>query len=350
MTPANDLTIREMVAPGTPLRGAIGLIVQQNTGALIVLGTNSIVEGLSSGGFRFADAEFTPQRLAELAKMDGAILLDEKAHHIVAANVQLNPDIDVATYETGMRQRTAERVARQTGHAVIAVSEGRDSATIYVGDARFELQDATSLLAEANQSLLSLERFRRQLAESEDHLTHTEVAGTTLVRDVVRLLQRAALVARLGTDLDRYAVQLGEEGQLLRLQVADLVWGVDRLSELVFRDYSSSRAKSPRQLQALKDLALGDLDDLAQVASAADLGPMDAAVHPQGVRALDGVPRLPDGVTGALLDHFDGLSGLLRASVSEFEQIEGIGRSRARQLRRYFDRMLDISPHMIDED
>lgn len=350
MAGGNDFGILRQVAPGTPLRDAINLIVQQESGALIVFGSGPQVESLSSRGFRLTDAEFSPQRLAELAKMDGAIILTEAADHILAANVQLNPNPDIATHETGMRHRTAERMARQTGHAVIAVSEGRESATVYVGDTRYELQSTTSLLGQANQSMLTLERFRRQLTESENHLTSTEVAGTTLARDVVRLFQKAVLVLRLGADLDRLAVELGEEGQLLRLQIADVLWGVDRLLEMVYRDYSGSRAKAPRQLKALKALVVADLDDLGVVANAADLGPMDSVIRPRGRRALDGMPRLPEGVSSALLSRFDGLEEMLRADVSDFEKIEGIGRSRARQLRRYFDRLLDLSPHLVEDD
>ena len=346
----NDFGFLENVAPGTPLRDAIGLIIQQDTGALIVLGANSSVDGLASGGFRLPETEFSAQRLAELAKMDGAILLNSDASRIVAANVQLNPDPALATVETGMRHRTADRVARETGSAVIAVSEGRELATVYIGESRYELQDATSLLAEANQALLSLERFRRQLTEAERTLTRTEVAGTTVVRDVVRVLQRGALVLALGRDLDRLAVQLGAEGQLVRLQVADLVWDVDRTMELVYRDYSGSRAKRPKPLRAIQELAITDLDDLTAVGSAADLGSVDTSVTPRGLRAPDGVPRLPDAVQSALMSRFSRFRDLVGATAADFERIEGIGRSRARQLERYFQRLADLTPHLDDDD
>ncbi len=346
----NDFSVLRRLAPGTPLRDGINLIVQQESGALIVLGGGPQVESLGSGGFRLTDGDFSPQRLAELAKMDGAILLTEEADQILGANIQLNPNPDLRTYETGMRHRTAERMAHQTGEAVIAVSEGRDSATVYIGDSRYELRTVTSLLAEANQSMLTLERFRRQLTESESHLTRTEVAGTTVVRDVARLFQRAVLVLHLGSDLDRLAVELGKDGQLLRLQIADLLWGVDRLLELVYRDYSGSRARVPKPLKALEALVVSDLDDLGKVSTAADLGSMDSAIVPRGLRALDGMPRLPEAVSSALLARFRGFEEMLRADVGDFEKIDGVGRSRARQLRRYFERMLDLSSHLIEDD
>ncbi len=346
-----DFKILRQVAPGTELREAIELIIRQDTGALIVLGGGAQIDSLSSGGFGLERARFTPQRLAELAKMDGAIILDGEAEHILKANVQLNPDPAIETAETGMRNRTAERVALQTEHPVISVSEGRESATVYTVNGRYELQSPTVVLAQANQSVQSLERLRRRLEEAVERLSRAEATGSVQVHDVIAPLQRAALVRRLGRDLDIYAVELGDEGQLLRLQISELVSGADHLIDLVYRDYSGSRAKRPDALRELGRLPLSDLADLNTVASVLDLGSLDAHVRPRGKRVLDGVPRLPDSVETALLDHFDSLEAMLAADEAELAKVEGVGRARARQLRRYFDRMLDLTHHLaIEED
>ena len=63
-----------LVAPGTQLREGLDRILQARMGALIVVGDGPEVLSVCSGGF-LLDAEFTPQRLSELAKMDGAIIL-----------------------------------------------------------------------------------------------------------------------------------------------------------------------------------------------------------------------------------------------------------------------------------
>src|ERR1700745_3576959 len=99
------------VAPGRPLREGLDRILQANMGALIVVGDGPEVLAICSGGF-LLDAPFSPQRLSELAKMDGAIILDSRAQHLSRANVPLVPDPSVPTNETGTRHRTAERVAR----------------------------------------------------------------------------------------------------------------------------------------------------------------------------------------------------------------------------------------------
>ena len=43
----------------------------------------------------------------------------------------LIPDYSIVTKETGTRHRTAERVAKQTGAIVIAISQRRNVITVY---------------------------------------------------------------------------------------------------------------------------------------------------------------------------------------------------------------------------
>ena len=66
------------------------------------------------GGFNI-NVDYTPARLYELAKMDGAIILSQDLKKILFANAQLMPDSSIPTMETGTRHRTAERVSKKTG-------------------------------------------------------------------------------------------------------------------------------------------------------------------------------------------------------------------------------------------
>ena len=99
------------LSPGTPLRDGIDRIVRAKAGALLVLDDEPDVLAICSGGF-LVDAPYSPQRLSELAKMDGAIIISTDGGRIARANVHLVPDPTVPTSETGTRHRTAERVAR----------------------------------------------------------------------------------------------------------------------------------------------------------------------------------------------------------------------------------------------
>ena len=120
------------VAPGTPLRDGIDRVVRAKAGALLVLSDEREVLAICSGGF-LVDAPYSPQRLSELAKMDGAIIISTDGDRIARANVHLVPDPTVPTTETGTRHRTAERVARSLDVPVISASEEMGVINVYAG-------------------------------------------------------------------------------------------------------------------------------------------------------------------------------------------------------------------------
>ena len=126
------------VAPGTGLREGLDRILQASMGALVVVGDGPEVLNICSGGF-LLDAAFSPQRLSELAKMDGAIILAADASRIARANVHLVPNPNTPTSETGTRHRTAERVARSIAVPVMSVSEDMQVINVYVGDDKYPL-------------------------------------------------------------------------------------------------------------------------------------------------------------------------------------------------------------------
>src|SRR5687768_5687101 len=147
------------IAPGTPIRDAIDDIIRGRTGALIVLAEKDDIDPVLSGGIRI-DMEFSPKHVYELAKMDGAIVLDRDAQRIKWANVQLVPDPAIPSKETGTRHRSAERTARQVKALVVTVSASRDVVTLYKDDTSYQLEPIRSLLIKANQALATLETYR----------------------------------------------------------------------------------------------------------------------------------------------------------------------------------------------
>jgi diadenylate cyclase len=333
------LDVLRRFAPGTTLRDAAELIFQQGTGALLVLGASDQIDDLCTGGFRFADVPITAQRIAELAKMDGGIVIDEASNTITRANVHFIPDPRIPTDETGTRFRTADRLAAQTRLPVLAVSEeGRDLAVVYVGDQRFTLQSPTALFAEANQRLQSLERLRRRLDEAVERLSLYEIDDIVTMRDAVKVIQRAALVLRHVQELELVAVELGDEAPLIRLQAADVADGVATLVDLVNADY---QPRKPRRgssvVRRLEEMPLEDLYHTTQVGELLGLMPLDQEVSPRGVRGLAAVPRIPDSVRDRLQKRFGTLQRLRAASIEELDEIEGVGPRRATRIRAYLD-------------
>src|SRR5437870_5396531 len=164
------LVALEQIAPGTLLRQAIDDIIRSREGALIVVGEPDHLKFLYSGGMRL-DQPFTPQLLYEVAKMDGAIVVDPRLAKIAYANVQLMPDPTIASEETGTRHRTAERVAKQTGALVISISQQRSTISVYIAQARYQLDAVPEILAKTNQALATLETYRQRLGQVLTRLT-----------------------------------------------------------------------------------------------------------------------------------------------------------------------------------
>src|SRR5579862_212552 len=185
-----------IIAPGRPLRDGLDRILQANKGALILVGDGPDVLGICSGGFLF-DAEFSPQRLSELAKMDGAIILASDASRIARANVHLIPGASFPPPETGTRHRTAERVARSLDVPVLTVSGSMSTITVYRNDRKHILQPPGRLVDRAGQALSTLQRFKSRFDLAVATLSTLEVEDSVSVRDVVAVLQPGEMVVRI---------------------------------------------------------------------------------------------------------------------------------------------------------
>jgi diadenylate cyclase len=333
-----------LIAPGTPLRDGLERILRGRTGALIVLGNDRTVESLTTGGF-VLDVPFTATGLRELAKLDGAIIVDKDLTRILRAAVHLMPDQRIPTDETGTRHRTADRVAKQTGHPVISVSQSMQIIAAYVGETRHVLEDSGQILSRANQALATLERYKLRLDEVSTTLSALEIEDLVTVRDVAVVAQRLEMVTRIAREIEDYVLELGTDGRLLSLQLEELVTGVDAERELVIRDYvgTGRKARSAEALLAhLESLSPTELVDPLAVAKALALGEhLDAAVAPRGYRLLAKVPRLPAPVVDRLVEHFGTLQKLLSAGVDDLQAVEGVGELRARSVREGLSRLAE---------
>ena len=332
----------ERLAPGTPIRQGLERIMQQGKGAIVVLGGGPLIEAISSGGFGLAQpVAFTPAKLSELSKMDGGIVLNAVGDHILAANVHFVPSNEIPSDETGSRHRTAQRIAIQTGFPVVAVSDSRKLATVYVEGRKIELKSPTEVAAKVNQELQTLDRLRRRLDEAETTLTQLELSALATYRAAVTLIQRAELVRRVGLSIEREVVSLGDEGRLAFIQLSDMVRGVSHVRDVTLRDYVKTRRSSSFQkaATALTELESHDLEDPTKIAKAVGFNDLESPVTPRGYRLLSKVGRLPDAVRDELIRHFRTLPRMIAASASDLEQVEGIGSARAAHLRHYFDRL-----------
>jgi diadenylate cyclase len=351
-TTERDETLRSVlatVAPGTSLREGLERILRGNTGALIVIGWDKVVETMCTGGFPL-DVEFSATRLRELCKMDGAVVLTTDGLRVVYAATHLMPDPAIPTEESGTRHRTAQRVARQTGFAVISVSQSMRIISLYVGDRRYVLDSTGDLLTRANQAIATLERYKTRLDEVSNALSALEIEDLVTVRDAAIVSQRLEMVRRIADEVTGQVVELGTDGRLLQLQLEELMAGVEADRELIVRDYlpTGRRARTVAEvLGEIAGLSATDLLDLTQIARAMGLPnapeALDSATSPRGHRLLARVPRLPGAVLDRVVEHFGSLQKLLAASAEDLLIVDGVGETRARAVREAISRLAEIS-------
>jgi diadenylate cyclase len=278
------------------------------------------------------------------------VVLSSDGSRIVYSATHLMPDPAVPTEESGTRHRTAQRVARQTGHPVISVSQSMRIISLYVGDRRYVLEASGELLGRANQAIATLERYKTRLDEVSHALSALEIEDLVTVRDAAIVSQRLEMVRRIADEVTGQIIELGTDGRLLALQLDELMAGVDADRELIARDYlpSGRNARTAEMVLAeLAELSALDLLDLPQVARAMGLPStpeaQDAAVSPRGYRMLARVPRIPPSLLEAIVEQFGSLQKLLAASVEELQAVDGVGEARARAIREGISRLAEVS-------
>jgi diadenylate cyclase len=337
----------DAVAPGTPLREGIDNIVHAQTGGLVLIARSDDVSFLFSGGIKL-DVDYSPALLYQLAKMDGAIVLEAETNRICWANVQLMPDPTILSMETGTRHRTAERVSKQTQALVIAISQRRDVVSLYVDGMKYILEDIPTVLSKANQGLATLEKYRSRLDQVSSRLTQLEFVDGVALYDVLTALQRAELVSRMAAEVERWIIELGSEGRLIEMQLEELVVGVIAERSALIRDYATSTAE-PTAERVTSDLGRLDHQELLDFGRIAELlgydrktNTLDFPVTPRGFRALSRVPRLPRLVAQKVVDHFGDLGAILAATEDELEAVEGVGEARAIEIREGLRRLQEV--------
>lgn len=334
------------VAPGTPLRDGIDRVVRSKAGALLVLSDEPEVLGICTGGF-LVDAPYSPQRLSELAKMDGAIIISTDGSRIARANVHLVPDPTVPTSETGTRHRTAERVARSLDVPVISASEEMGVINVYVGGTKHQLQDGGRLLDRSNQALQTLERYAERLDQAIAALGTLEIEDVVTIRDVAVVMQRGEMVNRISDEIETLVVELGVDARLLRLQLDEVYSGIDDQVDLVVADYLPVARDADDTMAELARLSDDDLRDLRAVAAtlhrAGDVSDLDAEVAPKGLRLLRRVNRLGDELSCRIANHFGEFSRLQRATVDELASIDGVDPTTAAQIKETLERVTETT-------
>ena len=333
----------KMLAPGTPLREGIENLLRAKTGALIVISGSEKMADIVDGGFPI-NMEFTPNYLYELGKMDGAIILSQDAKKILNANVQLVPDISVTSSETGIRHRIAERVAKQTGEIVISISQRRNIITLYLGNYKYVVQETNKLLSKANQAIQTLEKYKTVLDRVKTNLSALEFEDLVTVYDVATVIQRTEMVMRIVNEIERFINELGNEGRLISMQLEELVVNVKDDGRNIIADYIVDDTKEIYTvLKEIRSLTSEELLNLTYIGKilgfTQNANPLDLYVIPRGYRILSKIPRLPVTIIDNLILEFGNFQKVLKATIDQLDDVDGIGEIRARYIKEGLRRL-----------
>ena len=339
-----------LIAPGTQFREGLENILRAKTGGLIILTENDeVIDNLVDGGFKI-EAELTSTSLYELGKMDGAIVLDSDAENIIYANALLIPDPSISSSETGARHRTAERVAKQTSNLVIAISERRDIITLYKDDKKHVLEDIRVVLSKANQAVQTLEKYRKVFDQTLINLSALEFENLVTIADVVTVIKRAEMVLKIKSEIERYILELGNEGRLIKMQLEELVMNVEEENKLLIKDYISDEKLEEGTLAEdimgeLKELNKDDMLSTREIRNVlghgGNVNSLDLLIDPRGYRILRKIPRLPMPVIENLVEEFGDLNEINVASLDELDEVEGVGEVRAQAIKDGLRRLRD---------
>ncbi|MBU5485004.1 DNA integrity scanning diadenylate cyclase DisA [Clostridium sp. MSJ-11] len=335
------MNILKIMAPGTTLREGLENILRAKTGGLIVLSDNEQVLSVVDGGF-IIDSEYSPSYVYELAKMDGAIVISSDLKRIMCANAQLMPDHTIPTFETGTRHRTADRMAKQTGTIVIAISQRRNIISVYKGNIKYILRDSSIILGKANQALQTLEKYVAVLDRVVSTLNVLEFQDIVSLFDVMTAIQRTEMVMRIVGEIERYICELGNEGRLISMQLNELVKSVEQDEILLIRDYCETYfdyGEVYKQIQGLSSEDLLNLDIISKNLGYTGVPLVDTLISPRGYRMLNKIPRIPSNVIDNLVRHFKELKAVMEASFEQLDNVEGIGEARAKAIKNGLRRL-----------
>ena len=327
------------IVTGQPLRVGVDFIADKNSGALIVIGTSSKLDKMSSGGIILNDCDYSPEMLSELSKMDGAIIIDNYVKKILKANVHLNPSDSLATTQTGTRHRTAERTADETGLTVITVSEESALVKVFTNGGPIELEEPSVILGRVNESLQSVDRMRRRFDDAVTELGELEIENSLTNQQVLEVIQRGELLSRLAKQVKSEAIKLVKR-QINLVHWLTWIWSI--LLNLVLKDHLPSKKyrNITKAIEEISQLTYKELNNISLLGSVLSKLPLDDLSVAKGYRVLARLPNLPENLHDSLVYKFKSLPKLLTSSQEKLYSVEGIGRGRAQQLRDYFDTLL----------
>ena len=331
-----------IMSPGKPLRAAIDRIQEANLGAIIVLGDPKKLSDVMRGGFEL-NTVYTPQKVYELSKMDGAIILSENIKTIHGANIQLQPDSNIKTDESGTRHQAANRIAKQKGNLVIAVSERRNKITVYKGDFIYSLNELSNLLVKSSQAITALEKYSLGIEKGWTNLSVLEFDNMVTLYDVVEVIRMYGLLFKMSEELLDYMAELGVESRLVKIQYEEIMLNKNESFLALIKDYKMEGEKADKVVENIRNLTKEELFEDENIVNILGYNlkdiSLDEAIKSRGYSLLSSINKITkkdiDLITGELQD----VQMILLATPERIAQIKGISKFKSEHVHKALTRL-----------
>ena len=325
-------SILKLVSPGTNLRKALDGILHYGKGALIAI-DNDFLTPILDGGFK-VNCRFSPQRLIELSKMDGAIIISKDLKKIKLANVTLVPTSKINTYETGTRHKAAHRTAKQTSGLAIAISEKKKEITLFYKNKRYPIKDLTEMKRKVNEYIQILERQREIFDSYLETLNRLELRSYINLGHAIKTIQKGKVIQKISKELSKNLIELGDEGALLKTRIKEIMFDVEEETNLIIKDYSKIDDK--RVIEILEDLSYEELLDKKRILQALDYENIREVVRVDGWRILSKT-TLTESEMAKLVKELGGFDKIIETNI-DYES-EAISKDKFSLLKVELERM-----------
>ena len=321
-----------------PIRDGLERILQARRGALIVLGSNLALGDICVDGLEMTSASLDAARLAEVAKMDGAVILDNLWENILSANAHLAPPPNIPTSESGSRHRTAQRAAQITGLPVVTVSMDRAVVTLYFHSEQVDLTPRWTIRTRIINHLQILVTLRKRFDDAEERLLRLEILDLVTSQEVAHMVRLGEMVVRAATVIEAMMADSAQDPDTTAALLADRVFDVEPLMQITLKDYLDDKAGAARV--KLTELLNHQLAHTWLVESEIGLNKLAGRLVPRGHRLLHQAGFATKRLKEMLLDAFPNAQVMLHTSLEGFMEVKGIGKKSATRLRLCFDRLL----------
>ena len=216
---------------------------------------------------------------------------------------------------------------------------------MFRGNERYVLRNSADVISKANQALQIVEKYKKVFDNKINILNEYEFNDIVTLENVITVIQRAELVMKIATEVERAIDELGEEGRLLEMQLDETVGDLEKEELLIIKDYIAPGKKrnAEKILLELKNIVYENLikpDKIANLLGYEDFDNYDeVGVYTRGYRILNKIPRMPSTIVENLVKTFKSFQHILAADIPKLDEVDGIGEIRARTIKQSLKRM-----------